>query len=135
MKPDAEEFKLPLVCPLILALGHSFPASPAVPRFALSHCSLNCKQILLSWGEEDYYQNSSSHPFKPLKAQPRTKYTLATPFLALFFSPLITYLFFPCYLQSTRKQNYFPEIPIGIFKFLLCTCSYYLILIASSCLR
>lgn len=50
-----------------------------------------------------------SHPFKPLEVQPGTKSTFATPSLAVVFSPLIT--FFPSYLQSVRRLNYFPEIP------------------------
>lgn len=134
VKSDAEEFT---AAPSVSSHPSSRPFTSCFSRCAPVYfvpLFLKLQVDFVELGEEGYYQNAFSHPFKPLKVQPRTKSTLTTPFLALVFSPLITLLFLPSYFPSAGKLNCFPEIPLCVFKFLLCTCSYYLILIASLCL-
>lgn len=101
-----------------------------VPLFLVSQ--LASQVLLQELGEEDNYQNYFSHPFKPLNVQPRTKSELGTPFLAVFFSPVI--IFPTSYLQFARRLNYFPEMLFCIFRVLLHTCSNYLILVVNLCL-
>lgn len=110
-----ESSQLHLLCPLTLTLGHSLPPPPAVLLCPCLLCPIVPKTAS-KLGEEDDYQNSLGHLFKLLKVQPRTKFTLTTPCLAVVFSPLIT-LFFPP-TSNLLRLNCLPEIPFCIFKVL-----------------
>lgn len=87
-KPEAEEFT---AWPLILALGHSLPVSPALARvnFVPLFPKLQVDFCRMSWGRRTTIRTPWTTPL-PLKVQPRTKSTLVPPFLAVVFSPLIT---------------------------------------------
>lgn len=90
--------QLHLVCPLSLDLGHLLSASLLSPCWLCPVVPKTTSRFLcLELGEDDNYYNVFSHPFKPLKVQPGTKSTLATPFLSCcLFS--FDNCFFPFYL-------------------------------------
>lgn len=80
---------------------------------------LKLRANFVELGEEDYYRNASRHPLKPVNAQPRTKSTLTTPFLALVFSLLITLLFSPLLPPISEETKLFPRNSYLHFQILI----------------